>query len=315
MISICTAAIKARSEVQTFVEALEAHNDPDSFEIVLVDDRRFDDGSQETYEYLSERYTNFGYCTHTKVDAIIWLESLLESWSERMPTEYLSQLVRNLELYKRDELFDPEKKFLWLSSGRLYNRAAELATGDTLIFTPADFLYMFSLAELEQFVNDRTVGGVFYAKPHAAWCKIKRPQRMTPSLSRTYFVHPEDSSTIPLDDPNLLPLFKDLLSAGQRHFPVSYGFHGFHVMTRQTYNTIGGFTEETYWRAVADNAMTAHGTGQMNVNLPPHIAVAWVKQLRPISQDAVYLHGDNSDIAKMFEESISLGSKPVRFPW
>jgi hypothetical protein len=40
-----------------------------------------------------------------------------------------------------------------MSSGLLYNLAVEASSGDTLIITPGDFLYLFSLKELEEYVK------------------------------------------------------------------------------------------------------------------------------------------------------------------
>jgi len=53
-------------------------------------------------------------------------------------------------------------------------------------------------------------------------------------------------------------------------------FHGFHCMTRESFNQIGGFTEEFYGRAFADDKMTRLGYNQPGpVGLPHEFSVAW----------------------------------------
>ena len=61
----------------------------------------------------------------------------------------IQHLKKNLELYKQGQLIDKTKEFLWMSSGRLYNKAVEMSSGDILVITPSDFLHLFSSSVMD----------------------------------------------------------------------------------------------------------------------------------------------------------------------
>lgn len=339
MISICVPALASHVDVSLFIQFLEEHNDPEVFEIILVNDKRFGNRKlDKAYDMLQQLYDNITIIDHTMEDSIFWLEQLIDHYynNEILPDDTLDYLSNKLGLYKKGQLFEVHKKFLWLSSSRLYNLAAKHATGDILLFSPADFLYMFSLSELNDYVNTHSVDGMFYSKPHAAWCEVSDDETHTlkprfsegikqfvriyeePSLMQlrdTYFMDRKSNTPVSLDTPNIFDRFKELLSPGQDYCPVSYGFHGFHVMTRKSYDTIGGFTEVAYGRAIGDNAMTHLGLSHMTHNLPNHMCIAWVHQSDPIVSHAIYLHDGKESIARELEGIINLNDPPIQFNW
>jgi hypothetical protein len=227
-------------------------------------------------------------------DEIAALETELTTVNKQDVASYLFTL---LDYYGEKDIFDiPFRQQLrsslvkansecrsrpfWTNLGWFYNKAAALATGDVFIFMPSDFLFLFNPSQLRDFIQHRQVDGHFYAKPHAVW--------MTREEALEGVIRPD--------------------------MPVSQCFHGFHVMTRPTFDLVGGFTEEYYGRSFADDKMTYLGDRTPGATqFPPDFGVAWCKR----EQDSVhtYLHGDEwLDLGAMVGSNFRVDTPPVRFP-
>lgn len=315
MISVCCCAINAKWDVELFVEALNAHNDPSTFEICLCHDDRVQDGSREHFEQLQKRHPNLKIIRNTHEDTVDYLRKVMDHYDSKgiFKAQLRADLRANVEKFARKELFDHKRSFLWLTSGLLYNKAVSISSGDTLVITPADFLYLFRLADLEAFVKVNSRAGHFYAKPNAVWARLNNqdPEWLknhvdeihrgigfregyrwdSTQLFRDYLRYPPKLSDFSVPDfrhniiMNLANLnwgevyrfnkeaFRD---AGVQCIP---GFHGYHCMSRKTFDAIGGFTEEWPSRAFPDDKMTFLGRRFPPGHALPHeFSVAWCGQ-------------------------------------
>lgn len=244
------------------------------------------------------------------------------NFRQRWTSDFREHLRRNLELYERDLFLDKTKSFLWISSGILYNKAIMAAKGDIFVVTPADFLLPFSLGKLEKHVNKtKHRDGRFYSKPGAVWARVSnapvdflkekvseihgivssgselRPGILSevgrdylqyPSeLSETYVADFNKGELISLDYEGFLGKMKDFI-LNRRNNPRSLEhstctFHGVHVMTRESWNYLGGFTEEWYGRAFADDKTTRRGhilhtDTPVPLGLPDEYTILWPGQ-------------------------------------
>ncbi len=321
MISVCCCAINAKWDVHSFVECLHEHNKGLDFEIVLAHDNRVDDGSSHVFQMIAQKYPNFRVVTHTRQDTVNYLDWMMEMYEcrQRWTGEFRGYIKQGVELYRRGELIDERKQFLWMSSGILYNKAVMAAKGDIVIVTPADFLYLFSLGRLDEYVRKNMKAGYFYSKPGAIWCRISNAPKewiqnevtkaylnnldpankkmdghnifrdflRYPSMpSETFLADIRNNDVIPLDDPNIVMKMKKYNEdcfANPNDQALGPSFHGVHVMTKQSWQYLGGFTEEFYGRAFADDKMTRRGDLYhrkfgIGLALPPEFSIAWIGQ-------------------------------------
>jgi hypothetical protein len=312
MISIICCSINAKFETEAFVRALDAHNDPGvSYEICLCHDNRVDDGSSEYFEKLQEEFPKLKIIENTKEDTVNYLEKVIGYYENHdiFPEDFRDRLSDNLELYREDKLFNPKESFLWLSSGLLYNKAVSISSGDILVVTPADYIYLFGLSDLEHHVCRHRKRGIFYGKFNGIMRQLcNRPLTQTlemfernttlpdafntwidyypPTVNNMYMVDPITREAILLSDPNFLQKMNDLCCRMEGK-PGKFArvVHGLHVMTRLTYDIIGGFTEEFYGRAWQDDKMNSHGMRLFwdeGSELPARFSFAWNPQASPL---------------------------------
>lgn len=319
MISVCCCAINAKWDVECFVRTLAYHNQDTTFEVCFTHDNRVNDGGSKFYAELSRKYPWFHVTEHTKQDTVDWLEWMLERYRQydRFSALFRQCLEENLRKFKRDELIDPRKSFLWISSGILYNKAISLAQGDYLVVTPADFLYLFQLGDLERHLQSLNRTGLVYAKPNAIWTRISNSprdwleQKLIEDRNKTehpfgsrmadaqrdyvrYPSGPEDlyladfrhGQLINLADPAFFSKMETYTRECFAH-PDDQGlgpsFHGIHAMSRSAYKAIGGFTEGFYGRAFADDHMSHSGQQLARMNhrsyeLPQRFSIGWIGQ-------------------------------------
>lgn len=320
MISVCCCAINSRWDVHSFVECLEYHNKGTDFEIVLTHDCRVEDGSTETFNELIKKYPNFKVVRHTKQDTIDYLSWLMVMYEirQRFNGDFRNHLLSNLRKYAEGTLANETKEFLWLSSGILYNKAIMASKGDIIVVTPADFLYLFRLKDLENHINQNSVKGLFYGGLRAIWARISNAPIDWIKLKTEQGSRRGNTKTGPYDAPDVFRDFmrypsmpndlhladcrrNEAINLGNSNFidrMMSYtlecfqnptdqlttpNFHGFHAMTRKSYEMLGGFTEEFYGRAYADDKMTrrgdlCHRPFRIKPDLPTWASVAWIGQ-------------------------------------
>ena len=315
MISVCCCSINSKFEAETFIEVLQVQNEGTEFEVVLTLDDRVEDGAREYLGRLEKKYKNVRIVLHTEQDTINYFTAALDYYDRKqlLTPKTRQGMRRNLEKYK-EGTFPPDrtKAFLWQSSGILYNKAVKASRGDIIVVTPGDFLYLFPLRTLEGYVRRKAKRGLFYASLPTIFINVtnqdrewvekeiheshrKRPSQNWPRwvnkrLSRSYLRYPAMPGDVVLPDirndlaiefghprrDTLLRRFCE--QAGQDTgdgIGRSPAFHGFHVMTREVYRTIGGFTEEWIHRAFADDKMTRLGERLAGYSLPPRFSVAW----------------------------------------
>ena len=313
MISVCCCAYNSKWETEIFIEGLHRHNPDVEFEVVVTHDDRANDGSVKKFNQLSRKYKNVKIVRHSPEQTIQYFEAALDYYEKKnLLTPYIRNGFRkNLKRYKKDKLVDRTKGFLWQSSGILYNKAVKHSSGDIIIVTPGDFFYLFGLKELEKYVQQHQKNGLFYASPPALrpritnkpyeYVKKKLEQirsgeipylkahfnrdylECPPRLDRTYLPDYFTGNIVSLDRPDFTRLasrfcrtaFSDKNPYSNAEMRRNPHYHGFHLMTRKTYRTIGGFTEEWVHRAYADDKMTYHGKRiDPYVILPPQFSVS-----------------------------------------
>lgn len=381
MISVCVCCTNSRPDIEMFVRALQKHNEGYDFEVVITHDNRVEDGTTETLIQLQTEFDNIKVVTHTNDHTIDYLSRLINHYekNELFHPQIRIGMKENLELYKKGKLFNPESIFLWLSSGILYNKAVAASEGNIIVVTPGDFFYMFSLQELEVYINANHNRGDFYASPNAIWARLTNQDcfwlqqhvsevhkgigfregfrwdsielfrdylRASSNLGYYYIPDFKRNLLMGLMDESCMSNLREycidaMHEPGVQSMP---GFHGFHAMTRQTYDHIGGFTEEWYGRAFADDKMTTLGNTQHGPrSLPSQFSVAWCGQhevlpglgqgYEPGWQDRVtnlpwarrhpvppfgqpkYLHDgyiDASRMAQMVNTAFNRAGRPVR---
>jgi hypothetical protein len=278
----------------------------------LTHDNRVDDGSKEHFAELEAKYSNLTFVEHTHEDTVVYLRKLMDHYEQRgIFSNILPKLKENLDKFERKELFDHSKTFLWLSSGMLYNKAIAASKGDVILVGPADFSYLFRLKDLEAHAKGRARNGHFYGKPNALWARLTNQnkewlEKLTdevyrgvgrenelyrwdsrelfkdylqypPKLEDFYIPDFRNNKLISWADPDCMTALQtycveSMTKGGVQNIP---GFHGVHVMTRATYDAIGGFTEEFYGRALADDKMTSLGRRFGGAALPSQFGFAW----------------------------------------
>lgn len=339
MISVCCCAINAKWDVQNFVECIIEQNKNVDFEIVLTHDNRVNDGARELYTELGATYPQFRCIEHSLQDTIDWLDWLMEEyeWRQRWDGNFRQWLNIQVKKYKRGELVNPTKEFLWISSGILYNKAIMEAKGDLLLVTPADFLLLFGLKDLEGYCRPLIQDGYLYTKPNAIWARISNSpknwleeeinrvcdnenlERLTErwrgeNIFRDYLRYPtkpkdlyladfRNRNMISMTDPDFLlkaEVYCKQCFENMNDQKIGPPFHGVHVMTKKSWEKIGGFTEEYYGRAFADDKMTRkgilHGTSFPGVEqaLPSRFSIAWVGQGEYLPSRLSYYEGVNT---------------------
>jgi hypothetical protein len=313
MISVCCCSLNARYEVESLLRTLAVQGQGVDWELCVTLDDRVEDGSLQHFEALQKEFPNFKFHHCTEQDTLDYLHRLLEYYDK---TNYFDQDLRahlheRLASYQSGTLLDKTRQFLWMSSGRLYNQAVEISSGDILFITPGDFLYLFSLKRLADYVTAQTFQGLFYASPPAIWARctnydydwlvdhvqkvhdgqVRNSKYRYDSIEvlRDYVRCPEHLMDIYLPDfrNNLvIPMFEAGHSNSMKRYCMETfqhqdlqhkpAFHGFHCMTRKAFDVIGGFSEEFYGRAFADDKMTDCGRRIPGGKaLPPEFAVAW----------------------------------------
>lgn len=332
MISVCCCAINAKWDVELFVEALNAHNDPSTFEICLCHDDRVQDGSREHFEQLQKRHPNLKIIRNTHEDTVDYLRKVMDYYESKgvFDPQFRANLRTNLEKFARKELFDHKKSFLWLTSGLLYNKAVSIASGDVLVITPADFLYLYRLADLSNFVAANTRNGHFYSKPNAIWARVSNQEKewlenhvkkvhsgigaregyrwdnpepfkdylkCPPKLSDFYVPDFRNGELLSLSAPDWAKIYRfntqSFIDGGVQVIP---GFHGMHCMSKKTYDAIGGFTEEYPGRAFPDDKMTYLGRTYGGGHLPYEFSVAWLGSMELPRKDSYGYRDDWQEV-------------------
>lgn len=319
MVSICTCATNNKPDLELFIRSLHRHNNPADFEICITHDTRVEDGTAERLKELQQEFQNIKVITWTKEDTVLHLEKLLDIYEKQnlLQQPLIDGMRGSLELYKRGDLFPTNRSFLWLSSGVLYNKAVSISSGNFLVITPSDFMYMFRLKDLEIHMQYNQVADRFYSSPNAIWARLTNLDKAwleqhiegihngnhregfrwdTNEVFRDYLRMSSDLNqyTVPdfktkiiheVNDPEFTSGMKSIIEQAFGDNPPGEsiqairGFHGFHAMTRRSYDDIGGFEELWFGRAFADDKMTFLGGQQPGpYNLDPEFSVIWCGQ-------------------------------------
>ncbi len=311
MISVCCCSINSKYETQIFIDALYRHNQDVEFEVCLAHDDRVNDNAGEYFETLQKKYPTLKVVTSTKADAIRYMQAQINYYKEKnlFSPPFRQYLQERIQKYQEEKLFDPRRAFLWLPSGWLYNQAVKVSTGDTLVISPADYLYLFSLKRLRNHLLNTAKQGLSYWKLNGLRRVISNssteknkvfierfkdkdmisPETQTNSQRlRDYNCYPSSLEDCYIPDPP----FNRLLNLADENFITkskimceqatdrALQVHGLHCMTRKAFDHIGGFSEEFYGRAYSDDKMTNMGLEICRVHglqwqLPAEFTFAW----------------------------------------
>jgi len=277
MISICGTVLNAKHDFQMMVEALHKHNKGTDFEICVTHDDRVDDGSHEEFKVLEKEYSRLKIFRRTHEDSVEYLKALMNYYSHKgLFKDILPQLRSNLLKYERQELFDHKSELLWLTPGVGYNNSVENSSGEVILVGSTDFAYMFKLRDLEEFILKNKRNGLFYGKLHAIWAAMTNQDVSWVRDAMNEINKGGSSGTDYRWDNQEMYLktycIESITKGGVKHI---VNFHGSHAMTRKTYDAIGGFTEEFYGRALAEDKMTTLGRKFSQRSLPPQFSFAW----------------------------------------
>lgn len=317
-VSVCGCSINSKYDVQLFVEFLNLQRNNVDLEIVITHDDRVNDGSNELFKQLANKHDNLKFVRNDHEQTVDYLRKLMDYYDRYniFKEQFRRDLRGNVEKFAAKQLFNHDKSFLWLTSGVLYDMVVRASTGDLLIVTPADFVYGFSLSELVSYVKSKVSHGFFYAKPNAIWARINNQNydwvvnhtqeihdgkgfregyrydsrelfkdylKTPPELHDTLLPDFRNNKVIRFSDPDALTQMRQFNiesmwpNSGVQYIP---SFHGYHIMTRKTYDQIGGFTHEHQGRAFPDDKMTYLGQRSPpgNYQLASQFAVYWVGQ-------------------------------------
>lgn len=316
MISVCCCSFNAKFDTDIFVRTLHALNPDTEFEVIITHDDRVDDGSGPFFKKLCQEFSNVKIVTHSEKDTRDYFQACLNYYKEKniFRPSIREALQENFDKYKEGLLIDPTSSFLWQSSGILYNKAVAASCGDIVIVTPGDFLYLFALKDIESFVKTNSSSDIFYSSPPALWARATNIDlewmqdhiqdiqqgksfregwrwdsvetfrdylRYTPEATNNYIPDFHKGKIIKFTDEQAVSNLEDFCARAAKLGLHQYNpaFHGFHVMTRKTFDLIGGFSEEWFHRAFPDDKMTYHGSRlQARSHLPPKFSVVWCGQ-------------------------------------
>lgn len=304
MISFCTMSINSKFETRTFVEALCHHNPSLNFEICIAHDNRVNDGSKEYLAQLQAEYPCVKIIENTKKDSELYISRLIDYYDALniFSQDFRDKLCSNFEAYQENSLCDSTKSYLWLALGYLYNKAASISSGDILVFAPSDYVWALNIALLESYVIAHREDGIFFGKfdglledisnePLECLSQVLQGPRPSGKILRQHICYPsrlnehylldfDNHACYSLGDSDYQAKVKsmyernigDTTRVGAMH-------HGTHIMTRKTFEIIGGFTEEFYGRAWPDDKMNAQAMKLFWKNsstLPKDFVFNWI---------------------------------------
>jgi len=326
--------------VKAFADALALHNPGYEFELCITHDNRDCDDSRKDFDELKKQYPFVKVARNTKANTIQYLRKMLSYYGRYsfFTPQFRKELTADVDAYEAGELFDESKTFLWLSSGWLYNMAVSISTGDNLIVSPCDYIYFYKLDQIDKFIKKQKKRELFYGKPNALrGVKLTnlppgipcppskhhgRDKSRSTNIEDLYVSDIKNSFHILVADPSFFNKVGQLATKlankgqqGKRRMTPSY--HGHHIMTKTTYDYIGGFTEAFYGRAWADDKMGL--ARNERVKLPPRFSFPLTAPYKPAASNPVYL----GESKTQSEANIQLASsmrrkgldpaKPVRF--
>lgn len=303
MISICTCGINCAYDLKVFVEFTVLHNSDCEYEICLTWDNRFKDLTGKTVDNLLKRYSNFKVIENTKDQTVTYLEKLLTYYEKNnfFEKDFRDNLSKNLDLYKINKLLDESCQSLWLSSGYLYNKAVSISNGNNLIITPCDYVYLYKLSTVNEYINSHIADGEFYGKPNALVFhlgnKVEKGRaykdpNFSLELKDSFLFDEKTTDKLFLEDTSFFTKVSSFIERGVSRKEFFYNYHGQHFITKKLFNKIGGFTEEWFGRAWADDKMSALACFDFRHSwkeLPPKFAFP-LTDVTLYSAKSVYLH-------------------------
>lgn len=257
MISICTTIYREPENLEVFVRSMVGNASQPDFEIIIVDD---ENSTTEKLLELQKEFPQIKIVPHPKEERIKFIQSLIDFYRHEkiFSEEEIGKMEKTLKKYKKTDME------LWLPMPHNYNLASEQATGETLIFMPADYFIFFDIFELE--------------KGHFEWIDITSidPYPDFEELFKTHKTHEE-----------IQALSKVILDqALAQEVTVVTRQHGSRVVSRENFIENGKFDDKWFVRAFGDDLFNqTHGgvmqmPGTVFFNTNPYIGAIRAKNPR-----------------------------------
>lgn len=235
MISICTTIYRETENLEVFVRSLVANASQKDFEIIIVDD---ENSCTKKLTELQKEFPQIKIVPHSKEDRIKYIETMIDFYkkSKVFLKKQIEGMEERLEEYKKTDME------LWLPMPHNYNLAAKYASGDLLIFMPADYLIFFDIFKLKE--------------GHFEWIDITSTEPY-PDFSILPGLTPEEIRAF--TTAVLEQAFKNGVTIVERQ-------HGSRVVSRARYDEVGGFDERWFIRAFGEDLFNRIATGSARMS-------------------------------------------------
>lgn len=145
MLSICTSVYQETDSLEIFIRSVFGNaSKPQEIEIIIANDEAYQPTS-ELLNRLSLEFPNLVYFNNPKESRVKFFKNRVKFYrrNEIFNSEELDDMTETIGRYERGELSS-----LWFPPGGLYNRAAKLSHGDTILLVPADYICFGDLTKL-----------------------------------------------------------------------------------------------------------------------------------------------------------------------
>lgn len=290
MISIVTSIYNAKLDFLQFLRQVQATNDFDDFEFIIVHDDRVDDGSRNLLEQLSKDYSNIKIVAHvTKEETLARIYSIYESRKDKLIPEIINRSFYYIKKYEENEI-DSSKTEFWISPVHFLDAAANQATGDFILITPCDRLIGFSLKELETWAKPLVKDGHFYTRlpllhlnvtnipyeeareldikydavsniirshSHYTFLLTRKYPLFSENLDKYWVKYPLGDGFSSLGASNLFSEIKRTANHEKvdRLVPLVHKHHGLHFMTKKTWEASGGYALDFLSKTIDEHVL------------------------------------------------------------
>ncbi len=224
MISICTTIYREPNNLEVFVRSLVGNATKNDFEIIIVDD---ENSTTKKLKELQKEFPQIKIVPHPKEDRIKYVQSMIDFYKkEKIFTDKeIKKMQKRLDWYSKTNVE------LWLPMPHNYNLASKYATGDMLIFMPADYLIFFDIFKLKE--------------GHFEWIDITSTDPY-PDFAVLFKKHKTREE--------IRELTKIILNdAMNQEMTIVTQQHGSRVVSREKFEEKGGFDDRWFIRAFGED--------------------------------------------------------------
>jgi len=237
MISVCSTIHGSPKACSAFIHSIYENATGEDFEVVLISDRNSPEEENMLWR-LAASFSRLSLLFSPRSYQIRRNKDMLPFWAEVYGMEIAEYASRQLDRYKAGEID------LWLQYAHGLNLAAQLATGDFLLLTPADFVVMCDLHELNQALERKVAeaSGRFFGH-----FSLVAPFDRTPTslrdvvLGTELFSHEYDFVRVYLDSRHSKTSEYPITPGIDRYWPFN---HGVRIVDQVTFQDVGGLMDK-----------------------------------------------------------------------